>query len=270
MLTLLARNPALGMAAEMLVLSLLMVALRWCQHRYALAPEASRKLFHIGGGLTTLAFPWIFTVWWPPVALLPLTVGTLLALKHLRGLRGGLGRVLYGIERESLGEVYMPLSISAVWLLSGGQPVLYCVPVLVLTLADPAAALVGTRFGTLRYKTVGGSKSLEGSLAFGITAYLAVQAPLLLWASLNPALVILVALIVASLAMLAEAVAWRGLDNLFIPLLSFGLLRLCLTQQGPVLLGQFALALAITVVVLAWRRWAALRTVRALPAPARL
>src|SRR5579859_5856618 len=98
MLAVLANNPWLGMGAEMLVLTLLMLALHGCQHRYGLAPEASRKLFHVGGGLTTLVFPWIFPVWWPPVALLPLTVGTLLALKHLRGLRVGLGRVLYGID----------------------------------------------------------------------------------------------------------------------------------------------------------------------------
>ena len=270
MIMLLAHNPWLGMGAELLALMLLMLALRWCQWRFALAPEASRKLFHIGGGLTTLTFPWVFQTWWPPLALLPLTVGTLLALKHLRGLRGGLGRVLYGIERESLGEVYMPLSITIVWLLSAGQPVLYCVPVVVLTLADPAAALIGTRFGRLRYQAAGGNETLEGSVAFGITAYLAIQAPLLLFSPLHPALITLVALIVASLAMLAEAVAGRGLDNLIIPLLCFGLLRLCLTQQGPVLLAQLALALILAVVVLGWRRHATLRHARALPAPARL
>ena len=246
-------GPWLGMGAEMVVLTLLLLALRWCQRRVALTPEASRKLFHIGGGLTTLSFPWLFQVWWPPLALLPLTVGTLLALKYLGGLRGGLGLVLYGIERESLGEVYMPLSITLVWLLSGGRPALYCAPVLVLTLADPAAALVGTRFGRLRYPVAGGTKSLEGSVAFGITAYLAVQAPLLLLTALHPAVVMLSALLVAALAMLAEAVAGRGLDNLIIPLLCFGLLRLCLAQPGAALGVQMALALAVTIAVLAWR-----------------
>ena len=60
MIMLLAHNPWLGMGAELLALMLLMLALRWCQWRFALAPEASRKLFHIGGGLTTLTFPWVF------------------------------------------------------------------------------------------------------------------------------------------------------------------------------------------------------------------
>lgn len=268
MVTVLTRNPALGMGAELLALTLLLLALRGCQRRVALTPEASRKLFHIGGGLTTLSFPWLFQAWWPPLALLPLTVGTLLALKHLRGLRGGLGRVLYGIERESLGEVYMPLSITLVWLLAAGHPALYCAPVLVLTLADPAAALVGTRFGRLRYRVAGGSKSLEGSVAFGISAYLAVQVPLLLGTALHPALVMLAALLVAALAMLAEAVAGRGLDNLVIPLLCFALLRLCLAQPSAVLVVLAALALVVAIAVLAWRRRAALRPAPALPVSA--
>ncbi len=58
------------------------------------------------------------------------------------------------------------------FVLSDGRTLLYVVPILVLTFADAAAALVGVAFGRLRYSTVGGSKSLEGSAAFLGVAFL--------------------------------------------------------------------------------------------------
>ena len=245
MIMLLAHNPWLGMGAELLALMLLMLALRWCQWRFALAPEASRKLFHIGGGLTTLTFPWVFQTWWPPLALLPLTVGTLLALKHLRGLRGGLGRVLYGIERESLGEVYMPLSITIVWLLSAGQPVLYCVPVVVLTLADPAAAIIGSHFGSLQYVTRDGHKSLEGSLAFFVVTFFCTAGALLLATPTPGVAVPGVALTLALLLTLVEAISWRGLDNLLIPVTGFIFLESLMDSNLAALLVSVLLIAAI-------------------------
>jgi phytol kinase len=242
------------MGVEVLLLATLMGALRVCQHRYGLAPEASRKLFHVGGGLTTLAFPWLFHSAWPVLVLAPVTIGTLLALKYVRGLRGALGNVLYGIERHSLGEVYMPLSITLVWVLAGGNALLYVGPVLVLALADPAAALIGMRYGRLHYTGVDGEKSVEGSLAFFVVAFGAVAAPLLLLHGPAAPETVLVALDVALLAMVAESVAWQGLDNLFIPLVSFTLLKTLLPMHLPGLTAQLAITSVLAVFALFWRR----------------
>ena len=247
-------NPWLGMGIEVLLLATLMGALRVCQRRYALSPEASRKLFHVGGGLTTLAFPLLFHSAWPVLVLAPVTIGTLLALKYVRGLRGGLGNVLYGVERHSLGEVYMPLSITLVWVLAGGNALLYVVPVLVLALADPAAALIGMRYGRLRYTSVDGEKSVEGSLAFFAVAFCGALAPLLLFGGVEQPAALLIALDVALLAMIAESVAWRGLDNLFIPLVSFSLLKTLLPMHLPGLAAQLAITSALAVFALFWHR----------------
>src|SRR5262249_43227943 len=51
-------NPWLGMGLELLALTLLMLAIHLYQRTRGLAPETSRKLFHLSGGLTTLALPW--------------------------------------------------------------------------------------------------------------------------------------------------------------------------------------------------------------------
>lgn len=254
LLAMLAARPALGMALEAALLIALIAAIRAMQRRFALSAEASRKLFHVSGGLSTLAFPWLFHDVWPVLALLPLTVGALLALKYVRRLRGELGEVLYGIERRSLGEVYMPLGITLVWVLSGGDPLLFCPPVLMLALADPMAALVGVRFGRHRYATLDGQKSVEGSLAFCLVAAGAVLLPLLAAGRVTHVEGLLIALDVALLAMLAESVAWRGLDNLFIPLVGYALLRVFLPMHVAGLLGQLIAVCAVAGFTLVGRR----------------
>lgn len=256
-----AAQPLIGMALEAALLVGLIVTIRLAQRRFGLSAEASRKLFHVSGGLSTLAFPWLFHAVWPVLALAPITVGALLALKYVRSLRGELGAVLYDIERRSWGEVYMPLGITLVWLLSGGDPLLFCPPVLMLALADPAAALVGVRLGRHRYVTVEGEKSVEGSLAFCVVAATAVLLPLSFAGRVTPAEGLLIALDVAVLAMIAESVAWRGLDNLLIPLVGYALLRIFLPMHVAGLLGQLlAATLFATFALLSRRRMASDRS----------
>jgi phytol kinase len=252
-LALFAAYPPLGMALESLALTLLLVGLRLAQRRLALSAESSRKLFHIGGGLSTLAFPWLFHSPWPVLALMPLTIGAFLALKYLRGLRRGLGNVLYGVSRRSLGEVYMPLSLSLLWLLSGGDALSFVMPALVLTLADPAAALVGMRYGRKQYAGVDGAKSLEGSCACGLVATACVAIPLAAFGGATPAHALALALTVALIVTLAEAVAWRGLDNLLIPLVAFGALRALAPLPAAALILPCALTVLVAVVAYARR-----------------
>ncbi|HEV2239101.1 MAG TPA: hypothetical protein VGR57_20770 [Ktedonobacterales bacterium] len=253
LLALIATYPPLGMALEALALTLLLVGLRLAQRRLALAAETSRKLFHIGGGLSTLAFPWLFHSAWPVLALAPFTIGAFLALKYLRGLRRGLGNVLYGVARRSLGEIYMPLSLTLVWLLSGGDALWFTIPTLCLTLADPAAALVGVRFGRNRYAGVDGAKSLEGSCACGLVAAACVAMPLAGVGVTTPGHALALGLTVALVVTLAEAVAWRGLDNLLIPLAAFLALRALYPLNTTALLLPGALTLLAAGAAYLWR-----------------
>lgn len=239
-------NPLLGMAIELGALSLLMVALHYVQRVRNVAPETSRKLFHLGGGLTTLALPWMFADVWPVLVMTAITVPALLTLKHVRRLRDGLGDVLYGVTRPSLGEVYFPLSACLLFVLAHDTPLLYTVPLLLLTLADPAAAIIGSRYGSLRYVTRDGHKSLEGSLAFFTVAFLGTSGALLLDgpAAANMAIPG-VALTLALLLTLVEAISWRGLDNLLIPVTGFIFLESLLDSNLTALLVSVLLIAAV-------------------------
>jgi phytol kinase len=220
-----------GVFAELALLISLLVSLRLLSRRHSLSPETLRKLFHVGGGLTTLAFPWIFPSYEPVVVLALVTIPALLALKYVRGLRASLGSVLYGIRRVSFGEVYFPLSICLLFMLAGHNVLLYSIPVLILTFADTLAAVAGKRYGRLRYPTPGGYKSLEGSTAFFMAACLCSVVPLTLALGSDPASALFIAFTLSLLMTLVEAVSFGGLDNLLIPLLGYVFLRLLLVSD---------------------------------------
>jgi phytol kinase len=245
-------NMWLGMAIELAMLAILMGGLSLYQGWRSLSPEMSRRLFHIGGGLTTLTFPWVFAEAWPVVLLALITVPSLLALKYIRIFKGNLGSVLYRIDRKSFGEVYFPLSVCLLFVFAHSDALLFIIPVLILTLADPVAAVIGSRYGRLRYVTIKGQKSVEGSAAFFLVAFPCVLIPLLLFTAMSLVEAVLIATIVGLLVMMAEAVAWEGLDNLFIPVVGFFLLAILLHLDRQILLLQLVATLCLLIAA-CWR-----------------
>lgn len=229
--------------------------------RFSPAPEGARKLFHVGSGLVALTLPWLFHSAAPIAALCGLTLAIMLALKHVPAARRGPGQVLFRVHRDSYGEVYFPLGVGVLLLLclkpagrSAGYPLLYAIPILVLTLADTVAALIGAPYGRLHYSAAEGQKSLEGSLAFALVTFLSVHIPLLLFSPTGRVQSLLIAVIVGLLVMMAEAIAWRGLDNLVIPLATYFLLEAFLHLSAAALAGQLLIVAGLGAVALAWRR----------------
>ncbi|MBV9616126.1 MAG: hypothetical protein JO011_18280 [Ktedonobacteraceae bacterium] len=242
-------NVWLGIVLELILLVSLMTGLTLYQHWSPLSPETSRKLFHIGGGLTTLTFPWVFTSSWPIVLLTLITIPSLLALKYIRTLKGNPGAVLYRIDRASSGEIYFPLSVCLLFGIVGTQPLLFIIPILILTLADPMAAIIGGHYGRMHYLTIKGQKSIEGSVAFFLVAFFCIYVPLLLFTNTDRVEDVLIATLVALLVMLVEAISWNGLDNLLIPLSSCFLLQLLFHFPVQFLLLDLAIVLSLLTIV---------------------
>lgn len=253
-MTTLALPPLAGMALVGGALGGMMLGLRALRGR--VHPELIRKLLHVGMGLVTLTFPWLFAERWPVAVLGGLATALMLLLRQSSAVRARLGGVVDGVERQarSLGEVYYPVGVAALFWFSAGDPIAFCVPLLMLSLGDAVAALVGVRYGTLHYTTDDGRKSWEGSAAFFLVAFLSVHVPLLLFSDTGRAESLFIGLILGLLVMLVEAAAWRGLDNLFIPLGGFLLLQ----SFRQLDLGQLGVRLLVTVFLvlfaLAWRR----------------
>lgn len=247
-------SAAQGMLLILTILGGLILTLKQIQRRFSPHPEIVRKLLHIPMGLITLSFPWLFDRPLPVVLLAAIAITTLLAIRLYAPLRNEFGSVLGGVERRSLGEVYFPASVALLFCLAHQTPLLYCIPILILTLADALAALIGVRYGQFHYQTLEGQKSAEGSIAFFTVAFFSVHVPLLLLSEIDRAETLLISVILGLLVMLLEAIAWRGLDNFFIPLGGYLLLRTHLEMDVPALLTRLIITIALVIFTLTWRR----------------
>jgi phytol kinase len=247
-LPILAGNPWLGIAAALSGFLLLFAGLVLISRSGALHGEGTRKVFHAGSGVLTLAFPFLFRETWPVLLLTGASAALIAAVKFVPPLRARFGGVANRVDRTTLGELYFPVSVALLfWLTRGEHPLLFVIPILMLTFADATCALVGRRYGLTPYH--GASKSLEGSVAFVVVAFFCVHVPLLLWTDVGRIESLLTASTLALLVMILEGSAWRGLDNLFIPIGGYFLLRAYLVMDETALLGRLLITIGLVALV---------------------
>ena len=248
-------NPWLAIVLVLGLLSAAMLGVRMASRKFAWHPELSRKAIHVFMGLVCLSFPWVFHASWPVWLLAGISAAGLAAVRSIPALRTRLGGVLGGVERQSWGELLYAPSVAFVFWLSRGDPLSYAVPVLVLALADAAGALIGRQYGFVRYETDDGVKSLEGSTGFFMTAFMATHIPLLLWTPVGRLESILISVVMGLLLMMIEAIAWRGLDNLFVPLVTYICWVRLLPLSASELYGRLAVLVTLLLLLSLWRRF---------------
>ena len=236
----------------------------------SLQPEVLRKGLHMSMGLTTLSFPWLFDTAWPVVLVTGLSAIAFLALRARFVLFRRLSKAMHGIKRVSVGEYCFVSATCIVFALAADDPVLYCIPMLLLTLADSAAALVGTAWGTHRYFTMGDYKTLEGSAAFFVVAFACIAIPLAWFTpATNPESLAVAAMIALAVTVL-EAAAGGGFDNLLVPLGAFAAIKAtgltevqpgALESGSPLVVAGLCVAASLLVLLVAvlasWRRTSA-------------
>jgi phytol kinase len=221
--------------------------------RFAIGPEFLRKLAHIGTGLLAMSFPWLFSSGRPVFVICGIALLLLIAISAVPAMRARLGTSLYSVDRESHGEFYFPIAVGVLFYLARGNRLFYLIPLLVLTLADAVAAILGSIYGKMPYEGMGGKKSVEGSVAFFTVAFFAVHVPLLLYSPLGRPQTLFVSLDIALVVTLLEAVSWRGLDNLIIPLGGLLLLHIYTTLPLGALVFRFIAAFVLLAFVLLYR-----------------
>lgn len=203
-----------------------MFIVRQLRTRFDWSAEMARKAVHIAMGLTCTSFYWLFesalTVW----LLAGMATVMLLFIRYRTSLRS----VLHEVERPGFGEVYFALAVAVLFSLAQ-EAYLYVLPLLILTFADAAAAMIGKRFGSLKFTTFEGQKSVEGSLAFASSTFALVTILLASMTGLDWLSVVVIAVMLALLLTLFEGASWRGLDNLIIPAACYFLLNKVSQQE---------------------------------------
>lgn len=246
------RDAALIVAVIAAVLAL-MVLVRLFARRLGIGPEGQRKLIHVATGLASLSFPFLFSNPLPVVVLMGLAIAVMLMLRLPQAAQ--LGAVLHDVKRPSFGEVYLALAIVIVFLHAHGEAVLYVLPMLVITLADTASALIGTSYGRRHFTVEDGTKSWEGVSAFFVVTWLVAMAMLLLLSDAPRPNVVILSFLLAGFCALVEADSWRGLDNLFVPVGAHLLLFQYLNSEPWMLLAEAGLFVTFLIVMLGLARY---------------
>ena len=210
-----------GIAFVLVILLLSMVIIKVVDKKVKLHPEIKRKSFHITMGLVMLTFPYIFTSPVSAFAVGIIALITLFVIKNTK-LKSSIGEVLYGVDRESLGEVFFAISVVLIFYLSKGNKILYSIPILILTFADSTAALIGKNYAKKNLAEMNeDAKSIEGSFMFFIVAFMSTLVPLLLFTQVGREETLIISTIVGFNVALIELISHTGNDNLLIPLTTF-------------------------------------------------
>lgn len=187
-------------------------------HFFKVKVEITRKMVHIGTGLLALLFPLLLdNHWW--VLLLCASFAMILVIS----LRYDLLKSINAIDRKSVGSLAYPVAVYGCYLAfinHDQQYIYYYLPILVLAIADPIAALAGKRWAWGKYQIAGANKTLMGSAMFFCTAVLVILC-CYFFLYTTPQHIGLFAVgvgIIALLATAAEAISRDGYDNVTIPL----------------------------------------------------
>ena len=225
------------------------------RYRFLWSVEWTRKLVHFGGGIVCLLFPFLILSHWVVLALAISMAAIFLITRRM-----GLLNSVHGIERKSRGSEYYPVVIYLLFLLAARTPWMYVICVLVLSISDSAAAIIGSKYGRLRFRVEDETKSVEGSLAFFVATVIVVFVPLLIFKPQFEQLQIpyghyaLAACLIALLVTCFEAVSGHGRDNLFIPLGTYLVLAKTFQTDFADLLTQNASFVLILTILLGLSR----------------
>jgi phytol kinase len=212
--------------------------------------EWTRKLAHFGAGAVTAVFPWLFAWHWTVLILAFGFAGIIFGTRRL-----GLLQSIHGVARRSEGGIYYPIAIYLLFLLAGDRPVFYLISLLVLMVSDSLAALLGSEYGKAIYTVETDRRSLEGSVVFLLTTFLAVHLPLLLATDTSRWAAVLIAAQIALTVTIFEGISPGGSDNLVVPVATYILLTMMTPKPAEHIAKQLAAQMVITLLValLAWR-----------------
>lgn len=171
-------------------------------------PNFSRKFLHIMVGNILFILP-IFTSRWVMalLAAVPFIIVTFL-MSPSSPLKF---KDRISTSGHGLGLVYYSISWAVLALIFFDQPWIIAVGIAAMSYGDGMAALIGKKYGKIKYNIFGDDKSLEGSL----TMFLVLTVTL--WIVLTYYAVPAQPMVIASVALVAtifEGVTPKGLDNL--------------------------------------------------------
>lgn len=193
----------------------LFVSAEILHHFLKVKAEITRKYVHIMTGVITLLFPVLLGSHW----LVLLLCGSFAVILYYSRVYNFLLSI-NGIHRESHGSLMYPLVVYINYLVYDyyDNYLFFYLPILILAISDPMAALVGKRWKIFCYKLGKDLKTGVGSCAFCISAMIISVILLFTMTQLTVGPVILLSLVIAIATTFLEGASQKGMDNLTIPI----------------------------------------------------
>lgn len=186
-------------------------------HRQKIKVEYTRKLVHAGTGLITLSFPLVLTSHWQVLFLCGSFLVLLIGSKKYNYLKS-----INDVTRKSIGSYLFPISVYLCYVVQDvfDLKILFYLPILILAIADPAAAIIGKRFPYGKFSINGHTKTVAGSTGFLVTVLITYFLTFCVFGPWDYHNVLVHGLMLAVTTCLAEAVSKNGIDNISIPITS--------------------------------------------------
>lgn len=182
-------------------------------HKLKLKVELTRKFVHICTGLITLFFPiFLGNHWLVLVLCLSFSVILIVSLKF------NLLKSINAIDRQSVGSLSYPVAVYGSYLAFNyfqQNYIYFYLPILILAICDPIAALTGKRWPKGKYKVGNDNKTLMGSSMFFLSAF--VVSMLFISSAFQMHFALLLSFTIAVISTISEAFSRNGLDNITIP-----------------------------------------------------
>ena len=185
-------------------------------------PESTRKFIHIFVGLIICLCPLIFKVNYQIIILSFLFIGINAYLLFSKKFES-----MHVTSRKSYGTIYFPFSVLILSYFWWDKPISFILTILVLTLADPIAAIFGAKERIVFTPWVD-QKSIRGSLAMFSSSFLIIILGTDILSKYYGSAFLLpfpilfgLGVFTALSATLSELVSCKGSDNLSIPIVTF-------------------------------------------------
>ena len=199
--------------ASLAAFAVLLLVLEGLRRGLGVPAVVTRKLFHMGVGLSALAA----ALWFDDGVHAAMPFLVLAGIMYL----SFRFEIFEAVEDDgaSLGSVLLPLACATLLLWFWGDRVYVAVAgIFAASFGDTTAALVGRRMGTRKYRTLGQERSMEGTLALFLVSALTMAPVLAILGGLGWHQAIAFALISATAAASVETVSVYGTDNFTVPI----------------------------------------------------
>jgi len=183
-----------------------------------LKPEWSRNFSHLAVGIISLPYPWLFSShWW--VLLLAIQSSLILYITRARKLMPSHHKT----AGRSLGSYLFFASMYLCYLVSFylHRPHYFVIPILVLSVSDVSAAIIGRHFGRkptgFLKQLYAEGKTFAGTLAFFLSAIAVLTVAYYYYLQTDMIFAIGLAFLISMATAITEAKSSNGYDNFFVP-----------------------------------------------------